>query len=75
MHRDIKSDNVLYNMEGDIKLTDLGFARSITQEEPKISGVAGTPQYMAPEVLADKEYGLAIDIWSLGIMAVELGNK
>ncbi|MCL7049358.1 hypothetical protein MKW94_011593 [Papaver nudicaule] len=88
LHRDIKAGNILVDSDGSVKLADFGVSASIYEPNTSYSSsnspsssnlmfneVAGTPYWMAPEVIhSHVGYSFKADIWSFGITALELAH-
>jgi len=67
VHRDMKLENII--LSGDIRptLTDLGFAKQVSENDI-LKTRCGTPSYVAPEILLGEEYNHSVDVWSLGVI-------
>eukprot|EP00253_Pinus_taeda_P018526 PITA_18526 len=67
VHRDIKPENVLRTSSGQLKLADFGLSTRFAKGQ-NLSGVVGTPSYVAPEVWAGTTYSEKVDVWGAGVL-------
>lgn len=70
VYRDLKPENILVSPNGYIKLTDFGFAKKIGGG--RTYTLCGTPDYLAPEVVANQGHDINVDFWTIGILIFEL---
>ncbi|KAL8140442.1 hypothetical protein V2J09_006463 [Rumex salicifolius] len=72
VHRDLKSANCLVNKHWTVKICDFGLSRIMTETPVKDSSSAGTPEWMAPELMRNEPFTDKCDIFSLGVIIWEL---
>jgi serine/threonine protein kinase len=71
IHRDLKLENILFDRDGHLHVTDFGLIKErMTGTTTKT--FCGTPQYLAPEILSSKPYDRMVDWWSLGVLVYEM---
>ncbi len=72
LHRDIKTDNILFDSTGLLKVTDFGIAKIVEGSAITASTLIGTPKYMAPEQITEGRLSPATDLYALGVLLYEL---
>ncbi|XP_021918150.1 serine/threonine-protein kinase PITSLRE-like isoform X2 [Zootermopsis nevadensis] len=74
IHRDLKPENILIDSEGHIAVTDYGLCKQFPPDTKvkRARAFCGTREYVAPEMILRKDYGMEVDCWSLGIIAYEM---
>lgn len=71
LHRDIKPHNILLTHDGNLKLSDFGFAKIFKNDE-MTKTICGSPIYMAPEIIKNNKYNNKTDLWSIGVILYEM---